>query len=150
MDELHPQEAAASRRFLHTELITLAIAAPAMLAVAAWFGSWAEALRFLREAPLQVLAGYSTMLLLVLLAAEPLGPGFARRPGLLALWNLLLFTAGATVGCITNWFLLGGRDQASYLWKPLGLLLTFGLVPTLVVGHLAVLLHVAMAPRSRG
>lgn len=135
------------RRFVRTELITLALAAPAMFCIAVWFGGLRDSVQLLLLAPLQIVGGYAAMVLAVLLAAGPLGPGFARTPTLLGIWNVALFAIGALTACTVNWLVLGMGDARSYFQKPLLLLLTFGLLPAIVIGHLAVLIHVAMRRR---
>lgn len=135
------------RRFVRTELITLALAAPAMFGIAVWFGGWRDSVALLGHAPLQILGGYAAMVLAVLLVAPRLSAGFARVPTLLGVWNVGLFALGAVVACGINWLALGMADAGSYFRKPLLLLLTFGLLPAIVIGHLAVLIHVAMRRR---
>ena len=135
------------RCFVRTELITLALAAPAMFGIAVWFGGVRDSVQLLLLAPLQIVGGYAAMVLAVLLAAGPLGPGFARTPTLLGIWNVALFALGSLMACTINWLVLGMGDAGSYFGKPLLLLLTFGLLPAIVIGHLAVLIHVALLRR---
>jgi hypothetical protein len=136
------------RRFLHTEWITLALAAPAMLGVTLLFGSWRDAVGVLLHAPLQIAGGYAAMALAVLLAASALGPRSATAPWLLGPWNMLLFALGATVACGINCLVLGMDDVASYFTKPLLLLLTFGLIPALLMGQVAVLVLMLLQRRT--
>ncbi|MCU0862874.1 MAG: hypothetical protein MUC36_03690 [Planctomycetes bacterium] len=139
---------ASRRRFVRTELITLALAAPAMFGITVWFGGLRDSVQLLLHAPLQILGGHAAMLLAVLLAAGPLGRGFDRNPALLGIWNVALFAFGAVTACAINWLVLGMGDAGSWFRKPLLLLLTFGLLPAIVIGHLAVLIHMLQQRRS--
>ena len=139
----------AARRFVRTELVTLALAAVAMFAITATLLSWRDAIDMLRFAPTQIAVGYAAMLTAVFAVARPLGRHFEAKSVWLAPWNLMLFVLGVTAACASNWLIEDLEDPSAYFVKPLVPLLMFGSIPALAIGLFADWWHRMSMQRSR-